>query len=81
MAGSLTIPQQAWNWATVPRETLADGITRQMINGERLIPLRSAAPDYYSAEFLLTKDRALVDLAQRALPFRILTPADFAGAG
>ena len=33
------------------------------------------------AEFLLTKDRALLDLARRALPFRILTPADFAGAG
>jgi len=33
------------------------------------------------AEFLVTKDRALLDLARRALPFRILTPADFAGAG
>jgi len=33
------------------------------------------------AEFLVTKDRALLDLAMRALPFRILTPGDFAGAG
>jgi len=33
------------------------------------------------AEFLVTKDRALLDLARRALPFRILTPADFAGGG
>ena len=33
------------------------------------------------ADFLLTKDRALLDLARRPLPFRILTPADFAGAG
>ena len=32
------------------------------------------------AEFLVTKDRALLDLARRPLPFRILTPADFAGA-
>ena len=30
------------------------------------------------AGFLLTKDRALLDLAQRALPFRILTPEGFA---
>jgi len=29
------------------------------------------------AEFLVTKDRALLDLAQRALPFRILTPEGF----
>ena len=33
------------------------------------------------AEFLVTKDRALLDLAQRALPFRILTPGEFSGAG
>jgi putative PIN family toxin of toxin-antitoxin system len=33
------------------------------------------------ADFLLTKDRALLDLARRALPFRILTPGEFAGAG
>ena len=33
------------------------------------------------ADFLLTKDRALLDLARRPLPFRILTPEGFAGAG
>jgi len=30
------------------------------------------------ATFLVTKDRALLDLARRALPFRIVTPAGFA---
>lgn len=30
------------------------------------------------AGFLLTKDRALLDLAKRSLPFRILTPEGFA---
>jgi putative PIN family toxin of toxin-antitoxin system len=33
------------------------------------------------AGFLVTRDRALLDLARRALPFRILTPGGFAGAG
>jgi len=33
------------------------------------------------AGFLVTKDRALLDLAQRPLPFRIVTPQGFAGAG
>jgi putative PIN family toxin of toxin-antitoxin system len=32
------------------------------------------------AGFLVTRDRALLDLARRALPFRILTPAGFAAA-
>ena len=32
------------------------------------------------AGFLVTKDRALLDLARRATPFRILTPEGFAGA-
>jgi len=32
------------------------------------------------AGFLVTRDRALLDLARRALPFRILTPTGFAGA-
>jgi putative PIN family toxin of toxin-antitoxin system len=30
------------------------------------------------AEFLVTRDRALLKLARRALPFRIVTPAGFA---
>jgi putative PIN family toxin of toxin-antitoxin system len=33
------------------------------------------------ADFLLTKDRALLDLARRVAPFRILTPERFAAAG
>ena len=33
------------------------------------------------AGFLVTKDRALLDLARRPLPFRILTPEFFPGAG
>jgi len=33
------------------------------------------------AEFLVTKDRALLDLARCPLPFRILTPGGFSGAG
>jgi len=32
------------------------------------------------AGFLLTRDRALLDLARRVLPFRIVTPAGFAAA-
>jgi putative PIN family toxin of toxin-antitoxin system len=33
------------------------------------------------AEFLVTKDKALLDLALRVAPFRIVTPQGFAGAG
>ncbi len=33
------------------------------------------------AEFLVTKDRALLDLARRVARFRILTPEGFAGSG
>jgi putative PIN family toxin of toxin-antitoxin system len=31
------------------------------------------------AQILVTKDRALLDLARRGAPFRIVTPAEFAG--
>jgi len=31
---------QTWNWATVPREQLADGIVRQMVYGETLMMCR-----------------------------------------
>lgn len=31
---------QAWNWDTVPRETVSDGVVRQMIHGERLMICR-----------------------------------------
>ena len=33
------------------------------------------------ADFLLTKDRALLDLARRVARFRILTPEEFAATG
>jgi unsaturated pyranuronate lyase len=31
---------QAWDWATVPRERLADGIARQMVHGDSLMICR-----------------------------------------
>jgi quercetin dioxygenase-like cupin family protein len=31
---------QAWNWATIARERLGDGIVRQMVYGERLMICR-----------------------------------------
>lgn len=31
---------QAWNWSTIPREVLREGIVRQMIHGERLMICR-----------------------------------------
>jgi quercetin dioxygenase-like cupin family protein len=40
MADAVSIPHQAWNWSTVPRERLSDGIERQMIYGERLMICR-----------------------------------------
>ena len=40
MAGAATIPHHAWNWATIPRETLSEGVVRQMIHGDRLMICR-----------------------------------------
>ena len=40
MADTVSVPHQAWNWATIPREHLGDGIVRQMIYGERLMICR-----------------------------------------
>lgn len=40
MADTVSVPHQAWNWATIPREHLSDGIVRQMIYGERLMICR-----------------------------------------
>lgn len=40
MADTASIPHQAWNWATIARERLGDGIVRQMIYGERLMICR-----------------------------------------
>ena len=31
---------QAWNWATIPKETLAEGVARQMIYGATLMICR-----------------------------------------
>lgn len=35
---------QAWNWETIPAETLGGGIVRQMIHGERLMICRLTIP-------------------------------------
>ena len=40
MADTLSVPHQAWNWATIPREHVAPGIVRQMVYGERLMICR-----------------------------------------
>ena len=40
MGDATTIRHQSWNWTTVPRERLADGIVRQMVHGERLMVCR-----------------------------------------
>jgi quercetin dioxygenase-like cupin family protein len=40
MAPPITIPHQAWNWATVPAERIGDGITRQMVHGATLMICR-----------------------------------------
>jgi quercetin dioxygenase-like cupin family protein len=40
MADATTIPHQSWNWDTVPKEYLSDGIVRQMLHGERLMICR-----------------------------------------
>ncbi|HXG54303.1 MAG TPA: cupin domain-containing protein [Vicinamibacterales bacterium] len=40
MAGTITSPHQAWNWATIPKHQLSEGIVRQMIHGERLMICR-----------------------------------------
>jgi len=34
------MPHQAWNWETIPRESLGPGIVRQMIHGEKLMICR-----------------------------------------
>ena len=40
MANSASVSHQSWNWATIPREQIGTGITRQMIYGERLMICR-----------------------------------------
>lgn len=40
MTDAATIRPRNWNWATVPKERLAEGIVRQMVHGERLMICR-----------------------------------------
>lgn len=40
MSDLTAVSHQAWNWDTIPREPLSDGIFRQMIHGERLMICR-----------------------------------------
>jgi len=40
MAANATVPHQTWNWAGVPKETLAEGVVRQMIYGATLMICR-----------------------------------------
>jgi quercetin dioxygenase-like cupin family protein len=40
MTSRVTAPHQAWNWATIPREHIGDGVVRQMIHGEALMICR-----------------------------------------
>lgn len=35
-----TVPHQAWNWATVPRKHISDGVIRQVIHGKTLMICR-----------------------------------------
>jgi unsaturated pyranuronate lyase len=40
MGDTVSVPHRTWNWATIPREQLADGIVRQMVYGETLMICR-----------------------------------------
>jgi quercetin dioxygenase-like cupin family protein len=40
MPGPTAVEHQSWNWATVPKEHLSDGIVRQMVHGDRLMICR-----------------------------------------
>ena len=40
MADVTTPAHQAWNWSTVPGEQIADGVSRQMVYGDRLMICR-----------------------------------------
>ena len=40
MADTITAQHQTWNWATIPSEQIGEGISRQMIYGERLMICR-----------------------------------------
>jgi quercetin dioxygenase-like cupin family protein len=36
----VTVPHEAWNWATIPRTQIAVGVFRQMIHGDRMMICR-----------------------------------------
>ena len=40
MPATSTVPHQTWNWETIPKETIAPGVTRQMIYGATLMICR-----------------------------------------
>ena len=40
MGDTVSVTHQTWNWATIPRERLADGVVRQMVHGETLMICR-----------------------------------------
>lgn len=40
MADAVASPHQAWNWATIPKQPLGEGIVRQMVYGETLMICR-----------------------------------------
>jgi quercetin dioxygenase-like cupin family protein len=40
MPTPVTVPHQAWNWATVPRKQISDGVIRQVIHGNTLMTCR-----------------------------------------
>ena len=40
MTTTPTVAHQAWNWATIPKETIAEGVVRQMIYGATLMICR-----------------------------------------
>jgi len=40
MTTSTMVPHQSWNWETIPKETIATGVVRQMIYGATLMICR-----------------------------------------
>jgi quercetin dioxygenase-like cupin family protein len=40
MADATTAQHQSWNWATIPRDQIGKGITRQIVHGDRLMICR-----------------------------------------
>lgn len=40
IADPASVAHQTWNWAAIPRETIAEGVVRQMIHGKALMICR-----------------------------------------